>query len=158
MFWFKSQKGTVVDETDLYLTSLIKRYESFSAKPYTCPGGVATIGYGTTVYPDGTKVTLKDKPITEKQAEEYLKDYVRKQILPHIDGFGLTPNQTIALTSLIYNIGWTAFSRSACWKAIKAKNWGEAYNEWNWIKSKGKVLNGLIKRRSEEMYLFFGDL
>ena len=47
---------------------LIKRYEGFRAKPYLCPAGVPTIGYGVTVYPDGTKVTLQDPPITQAKA------------------------------------------------------------------------------------------
>ena len=37
---------------------LIKKYEGYSSKPYLCPAGVATIGYGTTVYPNGKKVSM----------------------------------------------------------------------------------------------------
>src|SRR5690625_6642673 len=35
---------------------LIKEMESFRAKPYIDAAGVATIGYGTTVYPNGDSV------------------------------------------------------------------------------------------------------
>ena len=63
---------------------LIKKYEGFSSKPYLCPAGVATIGYGTTRYPDGTKVSMVDEPITEEQATAYLNSYVINTILSQL--------------------------------------------------------------------------
>lgn len=141
-----------------YAIDLIKKYESFSSKPYLCPAGIPTIGYGCTVYPDGTKVTMKDEPITETKAKALLLDYVINNIMPHIRDLALTDNQQTAVISLIYNIGAPAFYKSKCYKAIKAKDWGTAYKEWDWITANGKVLNGLIKRREEERYLFFMDI
>lgn len=141
-----------------YAIDLIKKYESFSSKPYLCPARVPTIGYGCTVYPDGTKVTMKDKPITQTKAKALLLDYVINNIMPHIKDLSLTENQQTAVISLIYNIGWGAFSKSKCYKAIKEKDWGTAYKEWTWITGGGKVLKGLIKRREEERYLFFMDI
>ena len=32
---------------------LIKEFESFKSKPYLCPSQKATIGFGSTYYPDG---------------------------------------------------------------------------------------------------------
>lgn len=141
-----------------YAIDLIKKFESFSSKPYLCPAHIPTIGYGCTVYPDGRKVTMNDEPITKEKAEALLLDYVINKILPNIRDLDLTDNQQAALSSLIYNIGWGAFAKSKCYKAIKAKDWGTAYREWEWIKANGVVLNGLIKRRSEERYLFFSDI
>ena len=136
---------------------LIKKYEGCSLKAYKCPAGVLTIGYGTTVYPDGKKVKEGDQ-ITTEQAETYLNHYVMNEIMPHIRDLCLNDNQVIALTSLIYNIGWGAFSKSKCYKAIKEKDWCTAYQEWTWIKANGKVLLGLVKRRAEEKYLFFCEI
>ena len=45
--------------------SLIKSFESFRSRPYLDTGNVPTIGYGTTIYPDGRKVAMKDAPIEE---------------------------------------------------------------------------------------------
>ena len=39
--------------------NLIKKYEGFSSKPYMCPANVPTIGYGSTYYPNGTKVKIE---------------------------------------------------------------------------------------------------
>lgn len=136
---------------------LIKKYESCKLSAYKCPAGIATIGWGTTIYPDGTPVKMGDK-ITQEEADGYLISYVSKNISPYIKDLKLTDSQRIALESLIYNIGWGAFSKSKCYKAIKEKDWGTAYKNWDWITANGKVLNGLIKRREEERYLFFMDV
>ena len=40
--------------------SLCKQFEGFRSKPYLCPANVATIGYGSTYYANGVKVTLND--------------------------------------------------------------------------------------------------
>lgn len=136
---------------------LIRKYESCKLSAYRCPAGVATVGWGTTVYPDGTPVKIGDK-ITQEQADAYMEHYIINNIAPHIKDLDLTDNQRIAVESLIYNIGASAFKKSKCYKAIKAKDWGSAYREWEWITAGGKVLNGLIKRREEERYLFFLDI
>lgn len=141
-----------------YAIDLIKKYESFSSKPYLCPAHIPTIGYGCTVYPDGRKVTMNDEPITKEKAEALLLDYVINKILPNIRDLDLTDNQQAALCSLIYNVGFGAFAKSKCYKAIKEQDWGTAYKEWTWITGGGKVLNGLIKRREEERFLFFMDI
>lgn len=140
-----------------YAIDLIKKYEGLSLKAYKCPAGINTIGYGTTSYPDGTPVKSGDV-ITKEKAEALLLDYVINKILPNIRDLDLTDNQQAALSSLIYNIGWGAFSKSKCYKAIKNKDWETAFHNWDWIKGGGKVLKGLIKRRAEEMALFFADI
>lgn len=137
---------------------LIKKYEGFSSKPYLCSAGVATIGYGSTHYSDGTPVTMKDEPISKETAEALLLHYVINEIEPHIRDLSLTDNQREALQSLIYNIGARAFLKSKCYKAIKNGDLCTAYVEWDWIKGGGKVLPGLIKRRAEEKYLFFCEI
>ena len=46
---------------------LCKQFEGFRAKPYLCPAGIPTIGYGSTYYADGRKVTLQDEPIRSRK-------------------------------------------------------------------------------------------
>lgn len=135
--------------------SLIKRYESFRPQAYRCPAGKLTIGYGTTIYPDGTPVKKGDM-ITEKKAEEYLNDYIEKNIKPIFKRipYVLTDNQERALESLIYNIGAGSFLRSKLFVAIKEKNYEQIFKNWDWIKAAGVVMKGLAKRRAEELYLF----
>jgi lysozyme len=88
---------------------LIKKFEGFSAKPYLCPAGVPTIGYGATYYTNGTKVTMSDEPISEEWAEQLLSHIVHTYekgvtslVIPKI-----TQNQFDALVSFAYNVGVT---------------------------------------------------
>ena len=46
-------------------------FEGFRAAPYVpTQGDVPTIGFGSTHYEDGTRVTMADAPITRKRAEQ----------------------------------------------------------------------------------------
>lgn len=130
---------------------LIKKYEGCRLNAYKCPAGVATIGYGTTIYPSGKPVKMGDK-ITKEEAESLLAWYVKEKIkLPA----GLAKNQQEALYSLIYNIGQGAFDKSGLKKAIIAKDWKAVYKNWDWVTAGGQFLKGLAKRRAEELLLFF---
>lgn len=130
---------------------LIKKYEGCRLTAYKCPAGIWTIGYGTTVYPNGQPVKRGDK-CTRAEADSLLEWYVKNKIqLPS----GINKNQTAALQSLIYNIGQGAFDRSSLKKAIVAKDWKTVWKNWDWVTGGGKFLNGLAKRRAEELMLFF---
>ena len=52
---------------------LIKESEGFSAAPYLDPLGIPTIGFGTTYYPDGKKVTMEDPAISKELGEAFLQ-------------------------------------------------------------------------------------
>jgi lysozyme len=45
--------------------NIIRECEGFRSKPYRCPAGIPTIGYGSTRYADGRCVKLTDDPIDE---------------------------------------------------------------------------------------------
>ena len=53
--------------------ALCRKFEGYKATPYLCPAGVPTIGYGSTYYADGKKVTLQDPPMDEPMARALLK-------------------------------------------------------------------------------------
>lgn len=130
---------------------LIKKHEGCRLTAYKCPAGIWTIGYGTTVYPNGQPVKRGDK-CTQAEADSLLEWYVKNKIqLPS----GINKNQTAALQSLIYNIGQGAFDRSSLKQAIVAKDWKAVWKNWDWVTGGGKFLNGLAKRRAEELMLFF---
>lgn len=136
--------------------SLIEKFEGFSEKPYICPAGKATIGFGSTFYEDGTPVKMTDKPITKERARELVRWYCETQIkYPRDD---LNNDQKASVCSLIFNIGQSAFDKSKCKKAIVAGDWAEAHRQWDWITANGKVLPGLVIRRQKEKELFFRGL
>ena len=95
--------------------------------------------------------------ITEEQAEALLRkdiawveDAINTKVVVH-----LNQNQYDALASLIYNIGAGAFSKSTLLKMLNAGDYkGAAEQFLRWNRQKGKVLNGLTRRRQEERELF----
>lgn len=136
--------------------ALIEKWEGFRPQAYKCPAGLWTYGFGSTTKPDGTPVKKGDT-ITKAKAEALLVDYLNKNVRPKLTGLRLKPCQIAAIESIVYNVG-PGFFRSNCFKGIQEKDWGKVYNNWDWIKANGKVLNGLIRRRSEELALFFSEL
>jgi len=145
---------------------LIKFYEGYKDEAYSCPAGVITIGYGTTRYPNRYKIQLGDK-CTRAEAEEWLINDVSKAEKVINNSFkGLTQSQFDALVSFQYNTG--AIGLIDCTLAKKARvNPNDptiyTYDEADpvdsceflrWVRGKGKVMNGLIKRRMAEADLY----
>jgi lysozyme len=139
---------------------LICMFEGFSAKPYLCSAKVPTIGYGSTYYLNGRRVTLLDKPITELEAFEMFKaiadkfaDKVSKLVTTPVD-----QNQFNALVSLAYNIGPANFQKSTLLKKVNFNhNDPSIRTEFlKWNKAGGQVLKGLTIRRTAEADLYFG--
>ena len=136
---------------------LIARFESFRSKPYLCPAGVPTIGFGVTTYADGRQVTMQDEAITEAAAWEDLKHLVKtvyapgvNRLCPYLD----KDDRAAALISFAYNVGLPAFKNSTLRLRVNAKDWsGAVVQIKRWNKSKGIVLKGLVRRREAEAEL-----
>lgn len=138
---------------------LIKQFEGFSSKPYLCPAKICTIGYGATFYQNGKKVTMADKPITEKEAIELLK-FMLARFEQYVDSYcvdTLTQNQFDALVSFCYNVGPANLKASTLLKKVNANPNDETIREEfrKWNKGGGKVLKGLTRRREAEANLYF---
>lgn len=137
---------------------LIKKYEGCQLKAYLCPAKVPTIGYGNTMYENGTKVKIGDE-ITQQRAEELLQ-YIGKYFESEIKKLlkvTLTDNQLGALLSFTYNLGVGNLRVSTLLKKINANpNDPTIKDEFlKWNKAGGKVLAGLTKRRQSESELYF---
>jgi lysozyme len=138
---------------------LIKRFEGFSDRPYKCPAGISTIGYGNTYYPNGTKVKITDKQITREYANEilaHIADEFSEDVLKLVKS-KITVNQLNALTSFAYNVGVANLAKSTLLKLVNINpNDGNIAKEFlKWNKAGGKVLNGLTNRRIAESALYF---
>jgi lysozyme len=138
---------------------IIKMFEGFRSEPYKCPAGIPTIGYGATFYPDGKKVTMTDKAITEQEGtallqamlvsfEKYVDSYCRDDI---------NQNQFDALVSFAYNLGPSNLKSSTLLKKVNANPNDEtiALEFMKWVKAGGKTLKGLVRRREAESQLYF---
>lgn len=138
--------------------NLIMRFEGFRASPYLCTAGVPTIGYGSTRYADGRRVTLTDGPISEADAIALLRLTVQRcelDMAKHCPAMlGATEGRQAAVVSFIYNMGVTQFLSSVYRRRLLARDWGDAARECQrWIFSGGKKTAGLIARREVEARL-----
>lgn len=140
------------------MITLIVKHEGFSLLPYLCPNNIPTIGYGTTIYPDGRRVSLSDEPITKEYAEILLNDYCIREVYPVFDKipFDLTLDQKRAISSLVYNWNAEGFLNSKLYRAICKKDWANVYREWDYGFKNN--FNGLFKRRAEEVHYFMKDI
>lgn len=138
---------------------LIKDHEGFRSKPYLCPTGVPTIGYGSTFYPGGRKVSLQDKPVSESEATELLAVVLTKfeSAVNDLVTATLTQNQFDALVSFVYNIGPGAFTKSTLRRKVNADTSDPtiAAEFAKWVNGGGKKLPGLVRRRADEAKLYF---
>lgn len=117
-----------------------------------------TIGYGTLVHLgniNGTEPEELKKGISKDIGEELLKKEIDKINLSSIIDVDLTQEMVDALISFIYNIGINAFKKSTMLKKINSKDFEGAAKEFKkWCKAGGRVLPGLVIRRSKEESLF----
>jgi lysozyme len=148
--------------------ALLKESEGFRSKPYLCSAGVPTIGYGNTFYPNGRKVTMKDKEITEAEASVFL-DFILKLFVKDVNtlvkGITLKQGQFDALVSFAYNLGSDidaddipeGLGDSKLLKKVKANpNDPSIKDEFmKWVNAGGKPVKGLITRRTKEVQLYF---
>jgi lysozyme len=147
--------------------ALIKDFERFRAKPYLCPAGLWTQGWGHTsgVRPDSP-------PVTEAQAEALLADdlaEVERLIAKHVRA-PLTQGQYDAFASILFNVGPGSRQKdgiivlksgepSTLLRKLNVGDYAGAAAEflrWNKARQDGALveLGGLTRRRLAERALF----
>ena len=138
---------------------LIKSFEGFRSAPYRDAVGIPTIGYGMTIYPDGRKVTMQDKPISEAQAVEGLRNLLGRyeQAVERYAQIKLCQHQFDALVSFAYNVGNEALRTSTLMRHLNQGDLTSAANQMlRWNRAGGRVLAGLTRRRQAERAMFLG--
>ena len=136
---------------------LIKAFEGFFAKPYHCPAGVLTQGYGHTAAagpPALGGVWTKDyatqvlaRTVAERYAAPVERLLTRKPTQAQFD----------AMVSLAYNIGVGAFAKSSVLRWFNLGHDARAAAAFGmWTKGGGKVLPGLVRRRASEALVYQG--
>lgn len=135
--------------------ALIKRFEGFSAQTYVCPAGHKTIGYGHVVLP-------------HEQFEDALDEAAASQLLRLDVGIAeravmrlvkrpLFQYEYDALVSFTFNVGAAALQRSQLRRAVESGDEVSIRYQWmRWVRASGRVLPGLVRRREEEIAMFFG--
>jgi lysozyme len=141
--------------------AIIKYFESCRLTMYVCEGGKKTVGWGHVLdddTPDGFRVS---QSIADAWLEEDIHKFERD--VEYLVKVPITDNQFSALVSLTYNIGPDiddddipeGLGDSQLLKYVNAEEFLKAADEFpKWRKSRGKVLQGLIRRRAAERSLF----
>lgn len=134
--------------------TLIKRFEGFSARPYRCPAGYMTIGYGHVVLPG----EVWEDAIDEDAAGRLLAVDVmvaERAVMRFIDAIK-EQARFDALVSFTFNLGAAALQRSQLRQAVNRGDDEAAARQWvRWVYAGGRVLPGLVARRQAELGLYF---
>jgi len=132
---------------------LIKSYEKCKLTAYLpTPNDVWTIGWGTTGF--GIHQGLS---IMQETADNWFARDLQKfsNGVSAVVSTQTTQLEFDAMVSLAYNIGLANFEKSTVLKQHNAGMFTEAEAAFAlWNKQKGKVLNGLTKRRETEAKLY----
>jgi lysozyme len=138
---------------------LCRHFEGFRSKPYLCPAGYWTIGYGTVFKPDGTRITPEHPPISRDIANNWLLHELRNNymvgVLKASPVLATDPGALAAMTDFAYNLGVGRYRASTLRRKINAQDREGAKQELGkWIRGGGHILPGLVRRRKAEAALF----
>jgi lysozyme len=129
---------------------LCRRFEGLFLKPYLCPAGVWTVGYGATSYLDGRAVQPSDPPISAATAERLLERQIDSTYMPAAERLCPTcdtPARLAAVTDFAFNLGPTRLKASTFRKRVLERDWPAAAEEaLKWNRGGGRVLRGLTLR------------
>ena len=130
---------------------LAKRFEGFSSKPYICPAGYWTIGYGHLCKPDHRR-------ITQEQGLAYLEADLQKALaatLRYCPILAAEPERRLAaIVDFTFNLGAGRLQTSTLRRRINTRDWpGAATQLMRWVHGGGRVLPGLVARRKAEVAL-----
>ena len=154
--------GAVVIQVPQSAVDLAKRFEGFCrvpksdpkrAYPYVCPAGFWSIGYGHLC-------TASHPPITQAEAEAYLAQDMAialnatLRMCPVI--LGESEGRLAAIVDFTFNLGAGRLQASTLRRRVNQSDWLAAAKELGrWVYGGGKVLPGLVLRRSAEAALIF---
>lgn len=141
--------------------NIIKESEGFKSDPYLCPAGIPTIGYGSTLYENGSHVKLTDDPITEERAVNIMFNQLTgyENAVNRYVKVPLNQNQFDALVDFAYNAGVVNLQSSTLLKKLNAGDYAGAAKEFDkWVYGGGKKLGGLVRRRAKERTLFESEV
>lgn len=121
--------------------AFIKSFEGCILTSYRCPAGVWTIGYGR------TSEIKEGMTITKQQADLFFDEDIKRYEAAVQKYTWLNQNQFDSLCSFAFNCGNGALA-----SVMASGNITEEMFKYN--KAGGAVLQGLVRRRKEEIELF----
>lgn len=137
------------------LPDLIRRFEGLRLKPYRCPAGVPTCGYGHT----GPDVRMDSPSVTRALAELWLEEDAERAcraalaLSPSLAG---QDDRLAAIADFIFNLGAGRYKASTLRRRVAADDWAGAADQLSrWVWGGGRKLPGLVVRREAEAKLLW---
>lgn len=133
----------------------LKETEGFRGKPYYCPAGYLTIGYGTQIQDASLQVDKRKATSMLVNKYKEIKDQLYKDFPDNKE------HEIVALTLLVYNLGYTKFRQSKLYQNVKTNSVKKS--EWlSYCKYKNKLgiyvtSKSLKQRREYEWLLYSGN-
>lgn len=137
---------------------IIKFWEKFRPNSYPDAAGNPTIGYGHKINVDKEASLLTATWSEAAALEQLAKDVAwAEKAVNALVTVKITQAKFDALVSLVFNIGRGNFAKSDLLKVINAKgNKTAITKEWSeFRRSDGVIQAGLVKRRADELALYF---
>lgn len=133
MLFIKQEEGCVIDKKN-------NRHI-----PYYCTANKLTVGYGTLIHGNQALLQKYTHGMSEEEAELELKKYVEESYnkLTKVHK-NLKENELVALLTLVYNTGFTAYSKTHLCRMIngnsssKYKSIKDAWLDWSQPKRRKK--------------------
>jgi lysozyme len=136
---------------------LVQRFEGFSAKPYRCPAGHLTIGWGHMlregeIFPAEGIDSDRATGLLLADMQEAARAVTRLITAP------LNENRLSALLSFTFNLGAGALQRSTLRRKVNRGESNDIPKEFSkWVWAGGRKLPGLIARRTAEARLYISE-
>jgi lysozyme len=149
---------------------LLKQWEGFELKVYKDSAGLPTIGVGhliTKSEQSSGNIVIAGAPIpyanglTDQQVLDLLSQDVQPAESSVNNGVKveLNQNQFDALVSFTFNVGGGSFSSSTLLKVLNQGQYDQVPDQLRrWNKAGGKVVQGLVNRRENEVNLWNGQI
>ena len=149
--------------------STIKHHEGVRFKPYRCPALLWTVGVGHVLYPEQGKLKLEDRrgyALKDSDNRAWSQDEVetllRRDLARFEQGVARMCPASVgsqgrfdALVSFSFNVGLGTLQRSTLRSKFNRGDYEGAAGEFlKFTKSGGKVLKGLVSRRSDEVAMY----
>lgn len=149
---------------------LIKQWEGFKPDVYKDSAGLPTIGVGhliTKSEQSSGNIVIGGVPVqyanglTDQQVLDLLSQDVQpaEQAVNNGVKVALDQNQFDALVSFTFNVGVGAFTGSTLLKVLNQSQYDGVPDQLRrWNKAGGKVVQGLVNRRENEVKLWNGQI
>ena len=147
----------------------IKHHEGVRLRPYRCPALLWTVGVGHVLYPAQGRLKLKDRKgyalkdadnrvWTQNEVDALLRSDLARfeqgvaRMCPAVTG---SQGRFDALVSFSFNVGLGTLQRSTLRAKFNRGDYDGAAAEFiKFTKAGGKVLKGLVNRRSDEVAMY----